>query len=148
MNPQIEQIIRASVHHFVGRLGRDPELRFFESGNAVANCRLLINLPGAKKNDGQDPDAFKLELWGDKAQAFADGCRKGSLVQIIGRVKQETWTDRTTGEERSQPVISVERWELLQPGPNSAAPAQAAPAPAPAQRPVAPAPAVQQRVPF
>lgn len=109
-----EQIIRASVHHFIGRLGRDSELRYFESGNAVANNRLLVNLPGSKKSDGLEPDAFKLEIWGtEQAQAFSDTCGKGCLVHVVGRVKEETWADRSTGEERQQPVITVDRWELL-----------------------------------
>lgn len=139
MNAQIAKIIRASVHHFVGRLGRDPELRFFESGNAVANTRLLVNQPGSKRDDGSQPDGFKLEIWGDQAQKFADTCRQGALVQVVGRVKEEAWTDRNTGEERQQDVIQVERWELLrapgQQGQQSAPAAPAAPAAAPARQP-------------
>ena len=141
MNTQIAQIIRASVHHFVGRLGREPELRFFDSGNAVCNTRLLVNQPGARRDDGSEPDGFKLEIWGEAAQAFADACQKGALVQVVGRVKEETWTDNT-GQERQQLVIRVDQWQLLrapgQQGQQQAAvgqaPAAAAAAPAPASR--------------
>ena len=136
MNAQIAQIVRASVHRFIGRLGRDPELRFFDSGNAVCNCRLLVNQPGARRDDGSEPDGFKLEIWGEQAQKFADTCAKGSLVDVVGRVKLETWTDNA-GQEREQQVIRVEQWALLRPAQQQ----QAAPAPAPA-------PARQQRAPF
>jgi single-strand DNA-binding protein len=39
--------------------------------------------------------------------------RKGSLLGIIGSFKLDRWTDRTSGEERSKPVIRVDRLELL-----------------------------------
>jgi hypothetical protein len=99
VNELIAQLLRASQHRFIGRLARDPEMRYFESGSYVCNCRMLINKPGAKKDDGQEPDGFKLELWNQQAQAFADAAHKGDLVDVSGRVKTEAWTDRTTGEE-------------------------------------------------
>jgi single-strand DNA-binding protein len=134
MSELISQVLRASHHRFIGRMTRDPELRSFDSGNCVCNARILINKPGAKRDDGQDPDGFKLELWGEKAQAFTDATRKGDLVDVIGRVKSETWQDRTTGEQRTGLVVLVEEWALAgQPRPPAAAaPAKAAAAPQPA----------------
>ena len=113
MNDLLASVLRASQHRFIGRLARDPEIRFFDNGNSVANVRMAVNKPGAKRDDGQEPDWFKLELWGDKAQAFADSCTKGSLVDVTGRVKTETWKDRTTGEERRALTVQVENWELV-----------------------------------
>ena len=127
MSELINQVLRASQHRFIGRMARDPELRSFDSGNCVANARILINKPGAKRDDGQDPDGFKLELWGQSAQSFVDsGVKKGDLVDVTGRVKSETWQDRTTGEQRTGLVVLVEEWSLAgQPRP-AAAPAAAA----------------------
>jgi single-strand DNA-binding protein len=39
--------------------------------------------------------------------------RKGSLLGIIGRFELDHWTDRTTGEERSKPVVHVDDLRLL-----------------------------------
>ena len=39
--------------------------------------------------------------------------KKGSLLGIIGSFKLDRWTDRTSGEERSKPVVRVDRLELL-----------------------------------
>lgn len=136
MNELLAQVLRASQHRFIGRMARDPEFRSFESGNCVCNGRILINKPGAKRDDGQEPDGFKLEIWGEKAQAFIDsGAKKGDLVDVTGRVKTETWTDKQTGEERRGLTIQVEEWSLagqLRPAAPAAkaaaAPAQAAPA--------------------
>ncbi len=136
MSELIKQVLRASQHRFIGRMARDPELRSFDSGNCVCNARILINKPGAKRDDGQEPDGFKLELWGEKAQAFTDACRKGDLVDVTGRVKSESWNDRTTGEQRTGLVILVEEWALAGQPRTPAAPAAAKPAPAPAAPPV------------
>ena len=135
MSELISQVLRASQHRFIGRMARDPELRSFDSGNCVCNVRILINKPGAKRDDGQEPDGFKLEIWGEKAQAFTDATRKGDLVDVTGRVKSESWNDRTTGEQRTGLVILVEEWALAG-KPRQAPPAAAqAPAPAPAAAP-------------
>lgn len=140
MSELISQVLRASQHRFIGRMVRDPELRSFDSGNCVCNARILINKPGAKRDDGQEPDGFKLEIWGgEKAQAFTDATRKGDLVDVTGRVKSETWDDRNTGEQRTGLVVLVEEWALAG-QPRQPAPATPAPAPAPA-RAAAPQPA-------
>jgi len=128
MSELTDQIISASLHRFLGRLSADPEVRYFESGNSVCNARLLINKPGAKRDDGQQPDGFKLQIWGERAQAFADAAKKGDMVDVTGRVKSETWTDRT-GEERTGPVIQVEVFSVR---PRQGAAPATAPAPAPA----------------
>jgi len=111
MSELTDQIICASLHRFLGRLAADPEVKYFENGNSVCNARLLVNKPGAKRDDGQQPDGFKLEIWFEKAQAFADAARKGDLVDVTGRIKSESWTD-CTGEDRTGLVIVVEEFSV------------------------------------
>ncbi|MFM9103172.1 MAG: single-stranded DNA-binding protein [Cyanobium sp.] len=93
----------------VGRAGRDPEVRYFESGSMVANLTLAVN----RRSSGDEPDWFNLEIWGKQAQVAADYVRKGSLLGIFGSFKLDRWTDKGSGEERSKPVIRVDRLELL-----------------------------------
>jgi single-strand DNA-binding protein len=93
----------------VGRAGRDPEVKYFESGSVVANLTLAVN----RRSRDDEPDWFNLEIWGKQAQVAADYVRKGSLVGIIGSFKLDRWTDRASGEERTRPVIRVDRLELL-----------------------------------
>ena len=93
----------------VGRAGRDPEVRYFESGSMVANLTLAVN----RRSRDDEPDWFNLEIWGKQAQVAADYVKKGSLLGIIGSVKLDRWTDRSSGEERSKPVVRVDRLELL-----------------------------------
>ena len=93
----------------VGHAGRDPEIRFFESGTVVAHFTVAVNKPGRD----EPPDWFNIEIWGKQAQVAADYVRKGSLVGIVGRMTSEQWTDRNTGEVRSKPLVKAERLSLL-----------------------------------
>lgn len=139
----------------VGRAGRDPEVRYFETGTMVANFSLAVN---AYKRD-EAPDWFNLTIWGKQAQVAADYVKKGSQIAVSGRMTSEKWTDRATGEEKSKPVVVVDRITLLGSKRDSvdgdggqSAPAAAAPA-----SPTAPAsnhaawnsgPVSQEEVPF
>ena len=93
----------------VGRAGRDPEVRYFESGTVVANLTIAVN----RRNRNDEPDWFNLEIWGKQAQVAADYVKKGSLIGITGSFKMDSWKDRNTGEDRNKPVVRVDRLELL-----------------------------------
>ena len=93
----------------VGRAGRDPEVRYFESGSVVANLTIAVN----RRSRNEEPDWFNLEILGKQAQVAADYVKKGALLGISGSYKVDTWTDRNTGEGRSKPVVRVDRLELL-----------------------------------
>ena len=95
--------------NLVGRAGRDPEVRYFESGSIVANLTLAVN----RRSRNEEPDWFNLEIWGKQAQVAADYVKKGSLLGISGSFKLDQWRDKTTGENKSKPVIRVDRLELL-----------------------------------
>ncbi len=93
----------------VGRAGREPDVRYFESGSTVANFTLAVNR--ISRND--EPDWFNLEIWGKQAQIAADYVKKGSLVGITGSFKIDSWKDKNTGEDRFKPVVRVDRLNLL-----------------------------------
>ena len=137
MNELLLQLLRAQVYRFIGRCGATPEVKYFQSGAAVANVNIAINQPDAKKDDGKPADWIRLEVWGaEQAQAFADACQKGTLVDVSGRVRSNTYTDRNN-ETKSQLVMKVEQWAPASTGQQQTQPAATArPAPAAA----APAP--------
>ena len=93
----------------VGRAGRDPEVRYFESGTVVANLTMAVN----RRNRNDEPDWFNLEIWGKQAQVAADYVKKGSLIGVTGSFKLDSWKDKNTGEDRNKPVVRVDRLELL-----------------------------------
>ena len=95
--------------NLVGRDGREPDVRYFESGSTVANFTLAVN----RISRGDEPDWFNLEIWGKQAQIAADYVKKGSLVGITGSFKIDSWKDKNTGEDRFKPVVRVDRLNLL-----------------------------------
>lgn len=136
-------VARAESHRFVGRLGAEPEMRYLQSGSSVVNARVGINWPDAKRDEKDKCDWFKVELWNEEAQAFADGAHRGDLVELIGRVKTEKYTDRQ-GEPKVALVIKAEAWRLIRQSGQPAAPAAAAQPAAPVSSGNATAAAVWQ----
>lgn len=99
-----------NVVTLVGRAGRDPEVRYFESGSVV--CKVTLAVDRARKNN-DEPDWFTLEMWGKTAEVAANYVRKGSLIGITGALKFDRWQDRATGAERTSPVVRVDQLRLL-----------------------------------
>ncbi|MDJ0735667.1 MAG: single-stranded DNA-binding protein [Nostocaceae cyanobacterium] len=94
----------------IGRVGTDPEMRYFESG--TVKCRLTLAVNRRTRNSDQ-PDWFELEIWGKTAQIAGDYVRKGKQIAVKGSLKFDTWSDRNTGVPRSKPVIIVDQLQLL-----------------------------------
>lgn len=105
-------VARAESHRFVGRLGAEPEVRFLQSGSCVANARMAINWPDAKRDEREKCDWLKIELWNEDAQAFGDNAHRGDLVEVIGRIKTERYTTRD-GEPKVALVVKAETWRVL-----------------------------------
>jgi single-strand DNA-binding protein len=99
-----------NVVTLVGRAGRDPEVKYFESGSVVCNLTLAVN---RRSRSNDEPDWFNLEIWGRTAEIAANYVRKGSLIGISGALKFEHWQDRSSGASRTRPVIRVDRLDLL-----------------------------------
>lgn len=99
-----------NVVNLVGRVGGEPDVKWFESGSV--KCRLTLAVSRRTKNNDQ-PDWFNLELWGKTAEVASNYVHKGSLISVQGSLKIDTWTDRATGVTRSSPVVKVDRLELL-----------------------------------
>src|ERR1700729_3021245 len=92
----------------VGRAGRDPEMRYFESGRVKTSFSLAVNRPTKEK----ETDWFDVEIWGRQAEIAGEYVRKGSLVGIEGRLDFNKWTDNA-GNKNSKPVIHATGLRLL-----------------------------------
>jgi single-strand DNA-binding protein len=92
----------------VGRAGRDPEIKYFDSGKVVCNFAIAVNR--LKKDE---TDWFDLEIWGKTAEVAATYVKKGSLIGIIGSLNIESWDDKNSGARRSKPIIRVDKLDLL-----------------------------------
>ena len=93
----------------VGRLGQDPEIKYFESGKVVTKFSIAVNNPFKKDS----PDWFDIEVWGKTAEVAGQYCKKGSQVGIVGHVDLDRWNDRSNGALRSKTKIVADNLYLL-----------------------------------
>lgn len=105
-----EELMSLNLVSLVGRVGGDPDVRYFESGSVVCNLTLAVD---RRTRNSDQPDWFSLELWGKTAEIAANYVRKGSQIGVTGTLKFDHWQDRGTGIDRSKPVIRVDRLDLL-----------------------------------
>lgn len=114
----------------MGRLTRDLELRYSASGTAVANTSLAINSSFTPKGGERREETTFVEctLFGKTAENTAKFCKKGSPIHVSGRLKTESWTDKTTGKERQKLVVVAESVQFIGgKGDGESAPRAAAP---------------------
>jgi single-strand DNA-binding protein len=99
----------------VGNLTRDPELRYTPSGMAVTDVTLAVNdkRKGANGEWVEEVTFVDVTLWGRTAEVVTEYTSKGSPLLIEGRLKQDKWQDKNTGENRSKLKVVGERMQLL-----------------------------------
>ena len=98
----------------MGRLGRDPEMRYTPSGTAIATLNLATS-ETYKDRDGnkqEHTEWHRVVLWDRKAEIAGEYLRKGSMAFIEGRLQTRKWTDKE-GQERYTTEIVGDRLQLL-----------------------------------
>jgi single-strand DNA-binding protein len=117
----------------VGNLGANPEMRFTQGGQSVANLRLATTERWTDKN-GQKQEAtewHRVVVWGKQAEIVGQYLTKGRQVYIEGRIRTRQWQDQA-GQKRYTTEIVAQNVQMLgkrrQPfPPRSRAPAISAP---------------------
>jgi single-strand DNA-binding protein len=87
----------------VGRLGQDPELRYFEAGTCKSRFSLAVDRPGGSR-ENKTTDWFNIEAWGKLAEFSGEYLKKGMMVSVQGSIEVDVWTDQT-GNPRENPSI-------------------------------------------
>lgn len=75
----------------VGRMTRDPELKYTPTGVAVANFTLAINRPFKNADGDNEADFINIVVWRKPAENTAQYTKKGSLVGVDGRLQSRTY---------------------------------------------------------
>lgn len=99
----------------MGNLTRDPELRHLPNGNAVANGSIAVNRKW-KDEQGEEREEvsfFDVVAFGKTAEMLTKYLRKGDPVLVDGRLKQDRWEDKASGQQRSRVVVQVERLHFI-----------------------------------
>ena len=74
----------------VGRVGQDPEIKYFESGKSKTTFSLAVNRWNPKTKE-RDTDWFNIQLWDKKAESAAEWIKKGSMISVEGRIMISKW---------------------------------------------------------
>lgn len=119
-----------------GRLGADPERRETPNGRVVARLALPLFNPYQKDND--PTEWIQCEVWNQPAEFICKNGKKGHLVSVEGRLRNQRYTDKE-GATKYRTYLSVERLTLLEPKNRRENPVDA---PVNTVAPVAPAPVV------
>ncbi len=100
----------ASVNRviLVGNLGRDPELRYIPSGQAVANFTLATNDRWRDKegNNQERTEWHRIVVWGKSAENCAQYLQKGRSVYIEGRLQTREWEDKDGNKRQTTETIA------------------------------------------
>ncbi len=96
----------------VGRVGRDAEIRYFESGKVKANFSVAVNRWDAKTKS-EVADWFNIDVWDKQAEFAGEYVKKGILVAVDGRIDVNKWTDKATGDDRENFLVVANNIRLL-----------------------------------
>jgi len=92
----------------IGNLGKDPEIRYTQQGEPIANFSLATSERWTDKS-GQKQERtewHRVEVFGKTAQIVRDYCSKGKQVYLEGSIKYDEWTDKD-GNKRNMTKIRV-----------------------------------------
>lgn len=99
----------------VGRLTRDPELRYLPSGIAVCKMGLAVSR-FYKSKDGERREEtmfINVEAWDKAAEYIGQNYKKGRPLLVDGRLKANEWEDKSTGQKRTTIEVRAERVQAL-----------------------------------
>lgn len=100
--------------NFIGRLGRDPELRYLPSGDAVASFSIAVGQSWKDKTTGEKKEKTEwvnMSAFGKLAEVIGEYLKKGSKVFVTGQF--ETRKYEKNGEDRYATQIRVSSLQML-----------------------------------
>lgn len=99
----------------IGNITRDPELRVTPKGTSICQFGIAVNRQ-YKDESGQtreDVSFFDVEAWGKQGEVIAKYLAKGRQIFVQGRLKQDSWDDKTTGSKRTKIKVVLENFQFI-----------------------------------
>ncbi|EAD1820249.1 TPA_asm: single-stranded DNA-binding protein [Listeria monocytogenes] len=104
---------------FVGRLTKDPELRYTPAGVAVATFTLAVNRTFTNQNGEREADFIQCVVWRKPAENAANFLKKGSMAGVDGRIQTRNYEDKD-GKRVFVTEVVAETVQFLEPKNNNA----------------------------
>ena len=91
----------------MGRLTRDPELRYTQTGTPVASFTLAVDRDFASRDGGdRQTDFIDVVAWRQTGEFVSKYFTKGQMAAVSGRLQIREWTDREGGKRRNAEVVA------------------------------------------
>ena len=103
-----------NICNFIGRLGKDPEMRYTTNGKAVVSFSLAVNRDGKK----DESDWINFVAWEKTAELIGQYCHKGDLIGVTGSLQQRSW--EKDGQKHTVHEVKVNRIDFCGGGKKSA----------------------------
>lgn len=100
----------------VGRLGVDPELKYTQSGQAIARFSVATSEQWKDKNSGQPQERtewHRIVVWGKMAEICGQHLAKGRQVYIEGKLQTRSWEDQASGQKKYSTEITANTVQFL-----------------------------------
>ena len=96
------------LNHIVimGRLTRDPELRYTQSQIPVASFTVAVDRDRAPQGAERETDFIDCVAWRHTAEFVSNYFSKGSMAVVSGRLRIREWTDREGNKRRSAEIVA------------------------------------------
>ena len=95
-----------------GQVGKAPELRFSQSGKAVASFSVVTDKRQLNKqtNEWESTSTtwWRCTAFGEMAENLVESLEQGAAVIVTGRVEEESWEDKQTGQKRTAMKVLVD----------------------------------------
>lgn len=97
----------------VGRLTRDPELRFTSNGQAVATFNLAVNRNFTNQSGEREADFVNCVIWRKPAETLANYAKKGTLLGVVGRIQTRNYENQQ-GQKVYVTEVVCDNFQLLE----------------------------------
>lgn len=97
----------------VGRLTRDPELKFTNNGSAIASFNLAVNRNFTNASGEREADFINCVIWRKPAETLANYARKGTLLGVTGRIQTRNYENQQ-GQRVYVTEVVCENFQLLE----------------------------------
>ncbi len=97
----------------VGRLTKDPDLRYTQSGTAVGQFTLAINRNFTNANNEREADFINCVIWRKAAESLANYATKGTLIGLTGRIQTRNYENQQ-GQRIYVTEVVTESFQLLE----------------------------------
>jgi single-strand DNA-binding protein len=100
----------------IGNLTADPELRYTLKGTPVAAIALGVNEPyETEAGERRQVTTFvDVRVWGPSGKHLAELAKKGAVLFIQGKLRQDRWEDAETGQTRTKLYVKADLWQFTQ----------------------------------